>query len=41
MMSNWSVSVCHPNSQEVRYRCAVLEIGKNSVNPWTTARTIT
>jgi len=30
-----------PSSHDVRYKCAVLLTGKNSVSPWTTARTIT
>src|ERR1035437_11079615 len=40
-ISKSSASACHPSSHEVRYKCAVLLIGKNSVSPWTTARTIT
>src|ERR1039458_9383145 len=40
-ISKSSPSNCHPKSQEVRYKWAVLDIGRNSVSPWTTARTIT
>src|ERR1035438_4713484 len=40
-ISKSSPSNCHPKSHEVRYRWAVLDIGRNSVSPWTTARTIT
>src|ERR1035438_5667426 len=40
-ISKSSPSNCHPKSREVRYKWAVLDIGKNSVRPWTMARTIT
>src|SRR6266702_5226888 len=40
-MSKSRPSTCQLNSQEVRYKWAVLEIGRNSVSPWTNARTIT
>src|ERR1035441_1544573 len=40
-ISKSSPSNRHPKSQEVRYKWAVLDIGRNSVSPWTTARTIT
>src|ERR1017187_8193161 len=40
-ISKASASVYHPSSHEVRYRCAVLLMGTNSVIPWTAARTIT
>src|ERR1035438_10104072 len=40
-ISKSNPSSCQPNSHEVRYKWAVLEIGRNSVSPWTTARTIT
>src|ERR1017187_3703195 len=40
-MSKSKPSNCQPNSQEVRYKWAVLDTGRNSVKPWTTARTIT
>src|SRR5579872_4389054 len=41
VISKSSDSAFQPRSQEVRYKCAVLLMGKNSVRPWTTARTIT
>ena len=41
MMSKSSDSVCQPNSQDERYKWAVLLIGRNSVKPWTIARTTT
>src|ERR1039457_95121 len=40
-ISKSSPSNCQPKSHEVRYKWAVLDIGRNSVRPWTRARTIT
>src|ERR1017187_9728378 len=40
-ISKSSPSNCHPKSREVRYKWAVLDMGRNSVRPWTMARTIT
>src|SRR3974390_3278379 len=40
-MSNPRPGSCHPNSQGTSAKCAVLEIGKNSVSPCTRPSTIT